>query len=238
MELRVLLLRDNWSFGSSCSNCGVLSFALEDDLRIAHTQFASITVRYRTFAGDSVMKSAVKWVLLLTGVCIEAQVNTKGTQQSKPVKPTTTVQHAEWSEYIQTVTGLTKANFEESGLAKLSADQFAHLVMFIERGEIRPRSVRYTCEPTPPNYDKVRVLVTASEHLEHRSHERNSAASPVDFGRPSRIRPVRGGLGDQCIGDRGSCGRLGQKLGLHRLGGYNLPVPGGVRRQSVGRGFP
>ena len=83
----------------------------------------------------------------------------KGT--SKPAAPS----RAEWSEAIESFCGITREQFNHAGLAKLSKDDFAALILAIYN--IRQEAVEnakklqitYVCGPLPANYDKVKIYV-------------------------------------------------------------------------------
>ena|ERR1039458_8056700 len=79
------------------------------------------------------------------------------------------VAHAEWTELAQSFAGITRKQFDDVGLGKLTKDDFSALELAIY--EIRQEGVEasrklqttYVCGPIPANYDKVRLYINVSE---------------------------------------------------------------------------
>jgi hypothetical protein len=86
----------------------------------------------------------------------------------QPVK-SASVQHAQWTETAQAFSGVTQKQFTDSGLAKLTPDEFVQLMLAVADSrqeaveENKRLQVTYTCGPVPANYDKVKVYVDVSD---------------------------------------------------------------------------
>jgi hypothetical protein len=86
----------------------------------------------------------------------------------QPVK-SASVQHAQWTETAQAFSGVTQKQFTDSGLAKLTPDEFVQLMLAVADSrqeaveENKRLQVTYTCGPVPADYDKVKVYVDVSD---------------------------------------------------------------------------
>jgi hypothetical protein len=94
-----------------------------------------------------------------------ARTGASGKGTTKPTAPS----RAEWSESIESFCGITREQFNQAGLAKLTKDEFGPLMLAIydiRREAVentKKRQVTYVCGPLPVNYDKVKLYVDVND---------------------------------------------------------------------------
>jgi hypothetical protein len=110
--------------------------------------------------------------------CTASVSQTTTTAQPKPIgkagaqKPKLSAEtspQAEWTGEVRSVVGLTKEQFTEAGLGRLTEEEFRRLSLAVY--DIRQDAVRnalatqmkYQCGPIPENYDRVKVYVEVSK---------------------------------------------------------------------------
>ena len=82
--------------------------------------------------------------------------------------PAETIPHAEWTEGVESIVGLTREQFSEAGLARLTRDEYKELLLAVYNNREKAvknalaAQMKYQCGPIPQTYDRVKVYVEIS----------------------------------------------------------------------------